>query len=267
MNKRIKDAYDTINMTKDTENRIINNCINSKKIIRRKRLVWAVSIICLFLFLGISVNAKNIEKFWVRVFNMGAIEDMDGERHQLYEEVSGVKFNILDDMPIGKEFVSTVDEVQNMFGIKLLKYDNATSNEIRYEGLKNYQTGIIDRLYLRQLDFYVPDIYGWNEKVGGPNGFSLSMQMVSDMANETTIRDYLLELNTMMGKNVLEEYYSDNLQTKVIIYEYEYDYRLNGFYSLNAIFVYKNIRYVVDGFFDTEPPIDKLKEIIEELHE
>lgn len=283
MNKKIKDSYSNVVVSKELENKIMKCSLEGKKEFKRHKVSLAIGIICLLLFLATRVNAEDIEKFWVRVFNMGAIKDINGKRYQMYEEVKGVKFNDIDlsNIVTEEEFETTVNEVENLVGVKLLKYDNATSNDIRCELMTDKYISskkkAIGRIYLRQLDFYRPEIYGWDEINESNYGFSLNIKLVSEAANNQTKLDYLEELNTMACKKIIEKYHSDNLDTDVLIYEYacegvfenDFIFKDKSYSEVEAMFIYKNIRYEMNGIFDVKEgiPVDKIKEIIEELHE
>lgn len=283
MNKKIKDSYSNVVVSKELEDKIMKCSLEGKKKYKRHKISLAIGIICLLLFLATRVNASDIEKFLVRVFNMGAIKDINGKRYQMYKNVEGVRVNDIDLSSIitDDEFETTVNEVENLVGIKLLKYDNATSNEIRCELMTDKYTSskkdIIGRIYLRQIDFYRPEFYGWDEINESNYGFSLNIKLISEVANKQTKLDYLEELNIMACKKIIEKYHSDNLDTDILIYEYacegvyenDFIFKDKSFSEVEAMFIYKNIRYEMNGIFDVKEgiPVDKIKEIIEELHE
>lgn len=275
MNKKIKEVYENVVISKDIENKIMDKTVNKKKSII-PRYVYVVGMLLVFgIFFGTVVDAEDIEKLWVKIFEHGAVLDDEGNRYQMYEEVNGVHYKDLSGKVTDIYIDASIDEVEELVGIKLLKYDKATSNDVEYELITNKEINSkykerVERIYIRQLDFYKDEQYGWNESIGIHNGFSLSIRMISDKADESTILSYLEEMNTTQGKRVIEEYYSDNLDTKVILYDYvcNYDGCNDRDYSeIYAMFVYKNIRYEFSGYFNEEVPIDKLKEMIEDMHE
>ncbi len=274
MNKKIKDAYEEINMTKEVENRIIEKSIASRSIFRRKKFALVIGAICLFLLIGTTVSAEDVESFFAMIFDRGAVTDVDGNRYQMYEEVNGVHYNDLSHITSDDYMVTTLDKIEKLIGVKVLKYDDATSNEYGCDFIANSEInskhkGRVERVYMYNSDFYTGE-YGWNESIGTNNGFNLLIRTISDEAEESTKLSYLEEMNVMKDKHIIEEYHSDNLNTKILLYNYvcEYDVCQNKDYSeLHAMFVYKNIRYEISGYFNDEVPIDKLKDIIENMHE
>ncbi len=268
MNRKIKESYNKIVIPEYVEKSILNKTVESKR--KNYRLAFTIGIIVsLLVFVG-SVNADAIDSLLARIFDRGAVVDKEGNRYQMYEEVNGVSFKNLSSWLADKEFDTTINKVEDKLGVKILKYDDVTTNELKCEFITNKvwdseNKGRVERVYLRWFDFYRPDEYGHDY------GFSMSVKMISDKAEESTIMSYLEEMNVAAGKNVIEEYHSNNLDTDVIIYDFPCDYegckdREND--EIYAMFVYKNIRYEFYGTFkkgDTQ--INKLKEIIEDLYE
>lgn len=96
--------------------------------------------------------------------------------------------------------MKTLDEVEKMVGVNLLKYGDATSNEVSCDLITNSEIhsehkGRVERVYVYQSDFYRPEEYGTNENVY--LGFSLLRRMLSDEAEEHTKLSYLEEMNVM----------------------------------------------------------------------
>lgn len=274
MNKKIKKAYDNVVISKDLENKIMDKTVNKRKSIIPK-YVYIVGILMIFvIFFGTVVDAEDIEELWVRIFEHGAVEDENGGRYQMYEEVKGVHYKDLSGIKTDDYFITTLDEAEKMIGIKFLKYDKSASDEVGCDFITNSEInskhrGRVERVYVYQPYFY-NEGYGWNESIGTNNGFKLLIRTISDKAEESTILSYLEEMNIIRGKRIIEEYYSDNLDTKVLLYDYACDYdgcQDREYSELYAMFVYNNIRYEFSGVFNDEVPIDKLKEIIENMHE
>lgn len=276
MKKKIRDSYEKVIIPDYVEKNILNKTVDSKNVIKNYKLAFTVGIIILFVvFIG-GVNAENIESLLARIFDHGAVVDKDGNRYQMYEEVKGVKFKDLSGWTVDKEFETTIGNVEDKLGVKILKYDDATTNEVRCDLITNQvwdseNKGRVERVYLRWLDFYRPEEYGYSDAVGIDYGFSMDVRMISDKAEDSTIMSYLEEMNVMAGKKIIGEYHSDNLDTDILVYKFTCDYEGcedREYEDIRSMFVYKNIRYEIAGTFKKgNVQIDKLKEIIENLHE
>lgn len=276
MKKKIRDSYEKVIIPDYVEKNILKKTVDSKSSIKNYKLAFTVGIIVLFVvFIG-GVNAENIESLLARIFDYGAVVDKDGNRYQIYEEVKGVKFKDLSGWPVDEYFETTIEKVEDKLDVKLLKYDEATSDEVDCELISNQvwdseNKGRVERVYLRWLDFYRPKEYGYSDAVGIDYGFSMSIKMVSNKVEESTVMAYLDEMNVMAGKEIIDEYHSDNLDTDVLVYKFTCDYEGcedREYDEIYTMFVYKNIRYELSGLFKKgNIPTDKLKEIIENLHE
>lgn len=267
MKKEIKSSLGKLKVSKDLENQIMSKTVLSEHKLKKFKLSYILGLfIIIFAFFVISVNAEDIELFIKEIISRGSVITTDGEKHQMYTEVNGVELKNLDKYEKNTYLKSTINEVEENFGITLLKYDSATSNEISFELLTDEEInserkGMVDRLYIRQSNFY-EEGYGYSEGMGANYGFGLTIRIISDNALEHTILGYLEELNITAGKQTIEEYHSKNLDTNVLIYQYE-----NEDPNIEAVFVYKNIRYEITGYFEKEIPLDDLKNIIEKMHE
>ena len=267
MKKEIRKSLDKIKVSSNLENKIMTKTILASKRQSRFKLSYTIGMfIILFAILIISVNADSIEKFIAKIISQGAVITEDGEKHQMYTEVNGIKLQNLDKYEKDKNLDSTIEKIEEDFRITLLKYDFATSSEASFELLTDMEInserkGMVDRLYIIQINFYNGK-YGYSESMGGNYGFSLDIRIIADNASENTIMAHLEEMNTTTGKQTILEYHSENLDTNVLIYKYEHEAP-----NLEAVFVYKNIRYEISGSFKKELPLDDLKNIIEEMHE
>ena len=252
MKKIIKDAYSSICVSKELEEKIMNRTVN-KKYMKRvpKYVVVGISIFVLCISATIVVYAdeiKEIIKSW-----HPAIELEDGTKIPIAE--GGMLKDIPDTAPKieikpdGKNFLlrMTVEEVENILGFPILKLKDAPSKEITYLTSLD-KNGTIGSLHL------FGHIFAESER----RYISTSMVMLNKNADSQFLESYKDgdEIDAAGEKVLLEQYFSNNLGVEVILYSYQ------GSKNITATFNYDNILYILNsgGFSEQE-----IKDIIEQL--
>ena len=236
MNKKIKDAFNEIKVDESLERKVLNMTVNKKDNKQRKwKLSYTYATILLIGMLSIGVvYAKEIKNF-INSFST----NINVENNKSIKLSDNINFkNISKDALIftgDSQYQMNYNEVEKNLGFKILKLKENNTDEIYYS------TELNDNNQIGRVDLWIP----YFVKESDNKYISASISMLNKGADEKYILAFEEGLDASGGKNNFEEYYSNNLDTKIIIYSYSTSNSNNRY--LKATFVYDDVLYIFTG--------------------
>ena len=236
MNKKIKDAFNDIKVNEDLERKILNMTVNKRDNKQKKwKLSYTYATILLIGMLSIGVvYAKEIKNF-INSFST----NINVENNKSIKLSDNINFkNISKDALIftgDSQYQMNYNEVEKNLGFKILKLKENNTDEIYYS------TELNDNNQIGRVDLWIP----YFVKESDNKYISASISMLNKGADEKYILAFEEGLDASGGKNNFEEYYSNNLDTKIIIYSYSTSNSNNRY--LKATFVYDDVLYIFTG--------------------
>ena len=236
MNKKIKNAFNDIKVNEDLERKILNMTVNKRDNKQKKwKLSYTYATILLIGMLSIGVvYAKEIKNFInsfstnINVENNKSIKLSDNIN---FKNISKNALIFTGDSPYQMNY----NEVEKNLGFKILKLKENNTDEIYYS------TELNDNNQIGRVDLWIP----YFVKESDNKYISASISMLNNGADEKYILAFEEGLDASGGKNNFEEYYSNNLDTKIIIYSYSTSNSNNRY--LKATFVYDDVLYIFTG--------------------
>ena len=236
MNKKIKDAFNEIKVDEILERKILNMTVNKRDNKQKKwKLSYTYATILLIGMLSIGVvYAKEIKNFInsfstnINVENNKSIKLSDNIN---FKNISKNALIFTGDSPYQMNY----NEVEKNLGFKILKLKENNTDEIYYS------TELNDNNQIGRVDLWIP----YFVKESDSKYISASISMLNKGADEKYILAFEEGLDASGGKNNFEEYYSNNLDTKIIIYSYSTSNSNNRY--LKATFVYDDVLYIFTG--------------------
>ena len=236
MNNKIKNVFNDIKVNEDLERKILNMTINKKDNKQRKwKLSYTLAAVFLIGVLSLGVvYAKEIKNF-INSFRT----NINVENNKSIKLSDNVKFKnissnaLKSDNNNAKQMVFS--EVEHNLGFKILKLKNNNTDEIYYSTELN-GNGKIGR-----VDLWIP----YFVKESDNKYISVNVSMLNIGADEKYILAFKEGVDASGGKDNFEEYYSNNLDTKIIIYSYSTSNSNNRY--LKATFVYDDVLYIFTG--------------------
>lgn len=236
MNKKIKDAFNEIKVDESLERKVLNMTVNKKDNKQRKwKLSYTYATILLIGMLSIGVvYAKEIKNF-INSFST----NINVENNKSIKLSDNINFkNISKDALIftgDSQYQMNYNEVEKNLGFKILKLKENNTYEIYYS------TELNDNNQIGRVDLWIP----YFVKESDNKYISASISMLNKGADEKYILAFEEGLDASGGKDNFEEYYSNNLDTKIIIYSYSTSNSNNRY--LKATFVYDDVLYIFTG--------------------
>ena len=236
MNKKIKNAFNDIKVDESLERKVLNMTVNKKDNKQRKwKLSYTYATILLIGMLSIGVvYAKEIKNFInsfstnINVENNKSIKLSDNIN---FKNISKNALIFTGDSPYQMNY----NEVEKNLGFKILKLKENNTDEIYYS------TELNDNNQIGRVDLWIP----YFVKESDNKYISASISMLNKGADEKYILAFEEGMDASGGKNNFEEYYSNNLDTKIIIYSYSTSNSNNRY--LKATFVYDDVLYIFTG--------------------
>ena len=236
MNKKIKDAFNEIKVDESLERKILNMTVNKRDNKQKKwKLSYTYATILLIGMLSIGVvYAKEIKNFInsfstnINVENNKSIKLSDNIN---FKNISKNALIFTGDSPYQMNY----NEVEKNLGFKILKLKENNTDEIYYS------TKLNDNNQIGRVDLWIP----YFVKESDNKYISSSISMLNKGADEKYILAFEEGLDASGGKNNFEEYHSENLSIKIIVYYYS-NKNDNSSY-LKATFVYDDIIYIFTG--------------------
>lgn len=236
MNKKIKDAFNEIKVDESLEMKVLNMTVNKKNNKQRKwKLSYTYATILLIGMLSIGVvYAKEIKNFInsfstnINVENNKSIKLSDNIN---FKNISKNALIFTGDSPYQMNY----DEVEKNIGFKILKLRDRNTDEIYYS------TELNDNNQIGRVDLWLP----YFVKESDNKYISVNVSMLNKGADEKYILTFKEGLDASGGKDNFEEYYSNNLDTKIIVYSYLNKHDASSY--LKATFVYDDILYIFTG--------------------
>lgn len=268
-NKTIKNIYKNVHTTEELDKKIFDNTIyKNKKNFNVRKLVVATCIV-FFSLLTVVVAKEYIYKY---VLNKGYRDD--GSYIQTVSIDKPV--NIIQNKNYSCNDATTLSKLEKDLGIKFV-FDNTKYNETISEcDIKLNELGEIEKVNIKISEFYdyskenaeidleydenftQEEYYKWNSK---RKIIGMNITFMTPEAEEETKEEFknLAELTgTSEIKNV--EFFAENINT-VGFYFTTPSERIQ--LSKNAIFVHKNILYVL--YANKNVTIEELLEVINEF--
>ena len=236
MNKKIKNAFNEIKVDESLERKVLNMTVNKKDNKQRKwKLSYTYATILLIGMLSIGVvYAKEIKNF-IDSFST----NINVENNKSIKLSDNINFkNISKDALIftgDSQYQMNYNEVEKNLGFKILKLKENNTDEIYYS------TELNDNNQIGRVDLWIP----YFVKESDNKYISASISMLNKGADEKYILAFEEGMDASGGKNNFEEYYSNNLDTKIIIYSYSTSNSNNRY--LKATFVYDDVLYIFTG--------------------
>ena len=233
MNKKIKDAFNNIRVNENLESRVLNMTVyKSDNRNRRWKLSYSVMTILLIGILSIGVvYAKEIKDFinsFSTNINVENNESIKLSNNINFKNISNNALKIENDN--SKQM--TFSEVEDNLGFKILKLKDNSANEIYYSA------GLNDNKKIGRIDLWIPYFIKENDS----KYVSASLSMLNVGADIKYIEAFKEGLDASGSKNNFEEYYSEKLNTKIIMYIYSSD--SDNLY-LKTTFIYDDILYIL----------------------
>lgn len=234
-----------LNEIKDKE--ILNNILNNKND-KKFNIKFACIITLIFVsFIGITY-ADEITKTWTLIFPVDENIEYVGETNFEF-----VKTNFDDcdvwNLDIDGNY-NTIEEIEDLIGVKVLKLDGATRYSLNTTNKISNDSKVYTLNVVQNFDFNDNTL----------KSYSLSAKIYTKHAYEFVNKSNAFEFfgGIVIGKNIIEEYYIDSLDTTATIYNFNNNKRTG------AVFVYNNIQYEIEIFIND---VSKVKSILENLHE
>ena len=254
MKNRIKNLYNSLEVSEEAENSILNKTIYKKKTFNFKKIGYSFGIFLLVFTISISlVYAKEIVQFF-KNWSTG-VEFEDGTKITLIENA---KFKeISKNARKSDSLVSmTHEEVEKNLGFHILDYEYTSSKSMGYSTSLN-SDGNIGLVHLWWADFINND----NEefKYGDKNSkiISVDISILNKGAEERYIYPFLEEKDATGEKELDNLYEIKNLNVNAVIYGNSWDKT-----RLTASFVYDDIYYQFISYNYTK---EEIIEILEQL--
>ena len=235
MKNKIKDSYNSLEISKEIENNILNKTIYKKEKFNYKKLGYSIGIFLLvFTISATLVNAKQIVEIF-KNWSTG-VEFEDGTKVTLIENANFKEINknaIKSEDPIDM----THDEVENNLGFHILDYDNTSTKTIGYSTDLN-EDGSIAVVRLWWADFITNNDESWDNI----KAVSVSISILNKYAEEKYVLPFFEGMDATGEKQLDQVYDIKNLNTKAVLYGNSWDKR-----RLTASFVYDNVVYEFIG--------------------
>ncbi len=241
MKNKIKESYNTISISEDLEDKIINKTVKKKdKSFGFKKYVFNSLIIGL-LVAGFSLTIVNADKIinMIKEWTTG-VSFEDGTRVEL---VKNAKFKeILKTAPKGSDngYVGNMDHdtVEKVLGVDILDSDEKDSNVLGYSTWQN-EDGSIGRV----------DLWWIIKEESDDKHIAVSISMLNKGAEYRYVAAFEEGLDATGGKELNQVYELKNLNTKTVIYGNDWDRN-----RLTMTFVYDDIYYdvIANGYTKEE---------------
>lgn len=236
MNKKINDAFNEIEVSENLERKVLNMTVNKNDNMQKKwKLSHAFMAIILIVVLSIGVvYAKEIKNFInsfstsINVENNKNIKISDNIN---FKNISSVALKTENDN--SKQM--TFNEAEKNLGFKILKLKDNNTNEIYYS------TRLNDNGQIGRVDLWIP----YFVKESDSKYISASVSMLNIGVDEKYILAFEEGLDASGNKDNFEEYFSEELNTKFIIYSYSNKNSADLY--LKATFVYDDVLYIFTG--------------------
>ena len=236
MNKKIKNAFNDIKVNEDLERKILNMTINKKDNQQRK---WKLSYTLASIFLVGVLSLGVVYAQEIKNFITSFSTNINVENNKSIKLSDDVRFkNINSDalkVDTNNPYQVNYDAIEKNLGFKILKLKDNNTDEIYYSTYLN------DNGQIGRIDLWIP----YFVKESDSKYISASISMLNKGADEKYILAFEEGLDASGGKNNFEEYYSNNLDTKIIIYSYSTSDSNNRY--LKATFVYDDVLYIFTG--------------------
>ena len=240
MKNKIKESYNTISISEDLEDKIINKTVKKKdKSFGFKKYVFNSLIIGL-LVAGFSLTIVNADKIinMIKEWTTG-VSFEDGTRVEL---VQNAKFKeILKTAPIGSDNGSVnMDHatVEKVLGVDILDSDEKDNNVLGFSTWQN-EDGSIARV----------DLWWIIKEESDDKHIAVSISMLNKGAEYRYVAAFEEGLDATGGKELNQVYELKNLNTKAVIYGNDWDKE-----RLTMTFVYDDIYYdvIANGYTKEE---------------
>ena len=236
MNKKIKNAFNDIKVNEDLERKILNMTINKKDNQQRK---WKLSYTLASIFLVGVLSLGVVYAQEIKNFITSFSTNINVENNKSINLSDNVKFkNISSDalkVDTNNPYQMNYDAIEKNLGFKILKLKDNNTDEIYYSTYLN------DNGQIGRIDLWIPYFVRENDN----KYISVSASMLNKNADEKYILAFKEGLDASGGKDNFEEYHSNNLNTKIIVYSYSN--KNENSLSLKATFVYDDILYIFTG--------------------
>lgn len=241
MKNKIKESYNTISISEDLEDKIINKTVKKKdKSFGFKKYVFNSLIIGL-LVAGFSLTIVNADKIinMIKEWATG-VSFEDGTRVEL---VKNAKFKeILKTAPKGRDngYVGNMDHdtVEKVLGVDILDSDEKDNNVLGYSTYQN-EDGSIARVGLWWII----------KEESDDKHIAVSILMLNKGAEYRYVAAFEEGIDATGGKELNQVYELKNLNAKAVIYGNDWDKE-----RLTMAFVYDDIYYdvIADGYTKEE---------------
>lgn len=255
MKNEIKNLYNSLEMSKELENNILDKTMYKKKGFNYKKLGVSLSIFLFVFTISISlVYAKQIVNFF-KMWSTG-VEFVDGTKVTLIENASFKEINenaIKSDNPISM----TLDEVEKNLGFHILDYEHTSSKLMGYSTLLN-ENGNIAVASLWWGGF-IDNTNGQFGKDGDKTGkvISVYISILNKDAEDRYVYPFIEGIDATGEKELDQVYEIKNLNAKAVIYGNSFD---NS--RLTSSFVYDNVYYQFISYnYSKEEMIDILENL------
>lgn len=236
MNKKIKNAFNDIKVNEDLEIKILNMTINKKDNKQRKwKLSYTLASIFLIGVLSLGVvYAQEIKKIITSFSTNINVENNKSMKLSDNVKFKNINHNALK-VDTNSPYQMNYNEVEKNLGFKILKLKENNTDEIYYS------TELNDNNQIGRVDLWMP----YFVKESSDKYISANVSMLNKGADKKYILVFEEGLDASGGKDNFEEYYSNNLDTKIIIYSYSTSDSNNRY--LKATFVYDDVLYIFTG--------------------
>lgn len=230
MNKRIKDAYIDIKVSKKLEKNILNKTVNKEIRKNHQFKIAYVGLIAIgFCLLSITmVYAKDIKNYFKKwstsvQFDEGTRLEFSQNNNFKYIPIEAIKVG-----PNDESIKMSYQEIEEMLKFPILKLSKNNPEEIYYHTYLNDDNSI------GRIDLWMPYFLKYSED----KYLHLSVDILNKYADEGYILAFQEGIDATGEKNIEKKYKSDNLNTNIIIYTNTWSKK-----RITATFVYDDILY------------------------
>ncbi len=179
-----------------------------------------------------------------------SVEFDDGSSKELGSELPCRKLPESAVMSNDNAVMTTVSKAEKALGFDLLGHEAAADDEVFY-CMEVNEDGSLACIYMWISDWM---------KLEGNSNINLTISVLNEGADEKWVETFESGWNAS-EKEFVEEYVSDSLGSKVIVYKPGRQEEFQGY--IMATFVYNNVLYELNGWQITA---EELKNIIEEMN-
>lgn len=231
-NKKDINFFDDIHVSKELDERILNNTIYKKKINHKYK--YAILIIVLLSCVTTVVLAQE----YIRTYYTNKVIDDKGYHSLIISLIGKVKIAEHSDIPYENNF--TINDIEESLNIKLLNVKGVNKSTFDFKELKKDDNGEIRLVKLYNRDNYFDDVLENGDNHHNPYLY-IKISFMTNYANEEDEEEFKnIDIFSSPQEELVEKYASvyhlKNLDVDVQVFDGDIP-------IISAAFVYENVVY------------------------